>query len=363
MTSADVIEEPAFLVAQRQEAANYEVAALHAPSGQLVDERLALGGEFVFDQLDGVPALWGGGDEVLWSAGEALWIVGPSGVGKTTLVGQLVRARLGLSDSVLGWPVEAGAGRVLYLAMDRPRQIARSLRRHFDESERTVLDDRLRVWKGPPPADIARHPDTLTNLAEQAGATTVVIDSAKDAAIGLVDDEVGAGFNRAVQTALVRDIEILCCHHQRKGQGTAPRNLEDVYGSTWLIAGAGSVILLWGAAGDLIVDLQHLKQPAATIGPLKVEHDHHTGTSMRWRGFDLLSFMRNRRSGVTALEVAKAATEKDSPNDNAVKKAKRSLERLILDGHAHRTDAALGGPGGSTAARYHLIERHSEQAR
>ncbi len=61
-----------------------------------------------------------------WVEGEALLIVGPSGVGKTTLTGQLVRARMGLGDGlVLGMPVSPGR-RVLYLAMDRPAQIARA---------------------------------------------------------------------------------------------------------------------------------------------------------------------------------------------------------------------------------------------
>jgi hypothetical protein len=34
-----------------------------------------------------------------------------------------------------------------------------------------------------------------------------------------------------------------------------------------ITAGAGSVVLLWGAAGDPIVEWRHLKQPAAEVGP------------------------------------------------------------------------------------------------
>ena len=92
-----------------------------------------------------VPALWGTGDEVLGAQGEARMIVGPAGVGKTTLTGQLVRACLGLGDgTVLGWPIQRGCGRVLYLAMDRADQIRRRLRRQFPEDDRAVIDPQRR---------------------------------------------------------------------------------------------------------------------------------------------------------------------------------------------------------------------------
>ena len=132
--------------------------AAQAPAAPALDsKRLQAGGAFVFDQPDGVPAVWGLGDEVLWSVGEALWIVGPPGVGKTTVVGQLVRGRLGLASEAIAWPIKAGSKRALYLAMDRPAQIARALRRHFTQDERQVLDEKLIVWKGPPPADVAKN--------------------------------------------------------------------------------------------------------------------------------------------------------------------------------------------------------------
>jgi hypothetical protein len=42
---------------------------------------------------------------------------------------------------------------------------------------------------------------------------------------------------------------------------------DDVYGSTWLTAGTGSVILLNGEPGDPIVIMHHLKKPVAEGGP------------------------------------------------------------------------------------------------
>ncbi|MCA1695627.1 MAG: nucleoside-triphosphatase [Actinobacteria bacterium] len=118
-------------------------------------DRWVSGGSFVFDAADSVPAIWGhDGDVVLWSEGEPLIITGPPGVGKTTLTGQVVRGRLGLLDKVIGYPVRSGKRRLLYLAMDRPAQISRSLKRQFRHDSREMLDEWLLVWKGPPPTTV-----------------------------------------------------------------------------------------------------------------------------------------------------------------------------------------------------------------
>ncbi len=231
--------------------------------------RLVRGGSFVLDQPREVPALWGAGDRVLWARGEALMIVGPAGVGKTTLAQQVVIARLGLTSEVLDLPVEPTSSRVLYLACDRPPQIARSLARMVRPCDRELLDDRLMVWKGPPPLDFARHPDTLLDMAQSAQADTVVIDSLKDVALKLTDDEAGSGYNSARQRALAEGVDLIELHHQRKaGSGLAgkPNSLADVYGSVWITAGAGSVLLVWGEAGDSVVQVTHLKQPAEDVG-------------------------------------------------------------------------------------------------
>lgn len=317
--------------------------------------RLVDGAAFILDQPTEVPAIWGEGQRVLWAHGEGLALVGPVGTGKTTLTGQLVRARIGLQTEVLGFPVVPSASRVLYLACDRPPQIARSMRRIMGEEERDVLADRLVVWKGPPEQDLARHPEVLTELAVRAGADTVVIDSLKDVAIKLTDDEVGAGMNRAVQMALVEGIETVCLHHQRKATGAIPKpkGLEDVYGSVWLTAGMGSVILLWGAAGDPIVELSHLKQPAEAVGPLKLVHGED-GTTSVLDGLDVFDIVRTR-PGTTVLDVAKAIFETTTPSVNEKEKARRRLDRLVPD-HLHREDGKAGGDPARYFPRTRLIE-------
>ena len=76
--------------------------------------RLKSGATFVLDDRAELDPIWGSGDEVLWASLEPLLIVGPTGVGKTTLALQLLAARLGILDQVLGWPVKLADSPILY---------------------------------------------------------------------------------------------------------------------------------------------------------------------------------------------------------------------------------------------------------
>jgi hypothetical protein len=179
--------------------------------------RLIDGASFILDNPQQMPAQWGEGQEVIWPEGESFMIAGSMGLGKTTLELLLMRARLGLGDgTLLGYPVTPCEGIILYLAMDRPAQIARAAYRIFTEQDREILRKRVKIWKGPPPADIAKRPEILTMLAEKADAADVFLDSIKDAALGLSEDEVGAGYNRARQHLLATGRQLAECHHTTK---------------------------------------------------------------------------------------------------------------------------------------------------
>jgi hypothetical protein len=311
--------------------------------------QFTLGGSFILDTDPAPRPLWGEGDQVLWADGESVIIDGPQGVGKTTIAQQLALARAGFDEysELLGFPIVSGQHRVLYLAMDRPKQAARSFRRMVGEAWRSELNDRLIVWQGPPPY-LARHPSVLLKMCEQAAADTVFVDSLKDAAIGLTDDEVGASYNRARQTALAAGIQVAELHHNRKALSGAKAErptIDDVYGSVWLTSGAGSVILLNGAPGDPIVSLHHLKQPADEVGPLKVIHNQETGQSQIWHALDLV-LLATQPGGVTAIDAAKALFETDKPTAAEKEKARRRLGTLTKKGLLQVVD-----PGDTATSR------------
>lgn len=311
------------------------------------------GADFLLDTPVDTVAVWGDGDDVILADGEALMIVGKAGVGKTTIVNQFIRARLGVTDKALGYSVVPSKANVLYLACDRPRQAARAMRRLFGPEDRAALS-RLRVWQGPPPVDLALNTTAMLNMALEAGADTVIVDSLKDVAIGLSEDAVGSAYNRARQLCLVNGITVIELHHQvKRGQdGKSPNTIADVYGSTWLTAGAGSVLLVDGDAGDPMVTLKHLKQPINEIGPVEVLHDHETGVSTVAERADLAMVARTRV--LTAHDAAVILFDTDKPSRAQKEKARRKLEalvrigdlRVISDGQASGT-ATTYGPANS----------------
>lgn len=280
--------------------------------------------------------IWGSGSQVAWAEGESVQIDGPQGLYKSTLAQNLALARCGFSDyaAVLGMPVQAGRGRTLYLAMDRPRQIRRSLRRMVGEAWRDELDDRLVIWEGPPPGVFNDHPGLLVEMCRAAEADTVVVDSLKDAVRKISEDEAGAAWNIARQLALRAGIQVLEVNHVRKrSQGHKDKpTIDDIYGSTWLTAGAGSVFLLDGTPGEPIVKMWHVKTPMDDCGPLTITADPDTGVVSLWTSVDLLVLAR-RPDGLSARQAAEAIYDTDAPTANQKETARRRLIRLANDGH------------------------------
>ena len=311
------------------------------------------GATFVLGVPDTIPTIWGDASGVLWAKGEGLLLVGPDGVGKTSLAQQLVLARIGIRTGLLSMPVEEAPGRVLYIAADRPRQAASSLRRMVRPEHEETLRDRLVVWKGPLDFDLTKSPKLLREFVDGFGdVSDVVVDSLKDVASDLSKDDVGSRVSMAFQELIASDYELLALHHQRKQQqgGGKPRSLADVYGSRWLTAGMGSVALLWGDPGDLVVEFRHLKQPEGEVGPLNVLHDHDRGIAVVHERADLLTFVAAARYGVTVADAANVLFETETPNRNETEKARRRLERAVKDGHLRRDDDPDG------VARYFVRE-------
>jgi replicative DNA helicase len=298
------------------------------------------GATFILHEPDQIPAHWGRTDQVLWAEGEGLLLVGPDGVGKTTIAQQLVLARIGLADNFLGYPVAPAKGRVLYIAADRPRQAARSFARMVNQDQACQLEERLIVWPGPLPFDPLTNHHGLADMAEELAATDIFIDSLKDIALDLSKDETGSRLNIALQECVARHLEVCALHHQRKegrdGSGK-PNRLADVYGSRWITAGMGSVFCVWGEPGDAIVELLHLKQPAEDVGPLELIHDHTRGTTTREARSSVEEILQEHAT--TGLEVKTLASrlyKEPEPNKKQTERARRRLESLVNAGHAER---------------------------
>jgi replicative DNA helicase len=304
------------------------------------------GATFVFREPAEVPAVWGKGEQVCWAQGEGLLLVGPDGVGKSTLQQQLICARIGLRAEFLEMSVTPSEQRVLYIAADRPRQAARSFRRMVSESDEDVLGERLVVWEGPLPFDLTEAPRRLAEFVRELDVHTVFIDSLKDVALDLSKDEVGSRVNLAFQELIADGVELCASHHQRKeaSGGGKPRHLSDVYGSRWLTAGMGSVLLLWGEAGDPLVELLHLKQPAEEIGPLWLQHDHLKGVTSVQQGTDLAGLLGAATHGLTVADAGRLAYTSDKPSKSQIEKCRRRLEALVSKGHAERRDDPDGLP-------------------
>jgi replicative DNA helicase len=304
------------------------------------------GAAFALDGPTRVDAVWGTGSRVLWAQGEPLLIAKPDGVGGTTIAQQIALRRMGLRPpQLLGYTVAPDPDRkVLSLALDRPSQAARSMRRMVDESDREALERKLVVWRGALPFDVTRDPDRLLSFAQEHEAGTVEIDSLKDVAPSLSDEATGQAINRAMQLCVAAGVEVLALHHQRKAQGDnkKPSKLADVYGSRWLTAGCGSVLMLWGEAGDPIVEMTHLKQPADVVGPLTCLHDNHAGTTTVAHAADVVDVLSSASGPLTAKDVARVLFKVSEPKENDIAKAKRRLRAAVNEGKAEQLDTADG---------------------
>ncbi|MGH7540179.1 MAG: AAA family ATPase [Gemmatimonadota bacterium] len=317
-------------------------------------DRLVDGGAFIFDGPVDVEPVWGRDREVAAAQGEPTLIVGPDGVAKTTLAERIALAAIGIGPrEVLGLPVSSFE-RVGYVAADRPRQARRSFRRMVGPEDRETLEERLVVWPGPLPFDLVAEPARLAAWAVELGIELLVLDSLGMILAAPSKDESGAAYAQAATACAVAGVELITLYHPRKAQtdNRKPNRLEDVYGSRWITAAAGSVLSLWGDAGDPIVELRHLKQPADPIGPLSLIVDHDAGALEVLSDTDPLAILRAAPAGLSVPELA-AIVYPPRPDRSDIEKTRRRLERFVERDLAYRREGdGRQGARPEAATRY-----------
>lgn len=313
------------------------------------------GASFVLDDQTSDDWWWGNGSDILAMRGEAVVLAANTGTGKTTLAGQVIAAWIGAQPDALGCQVRSDGRKVLLLAMDRPKQAARALRRIFTDEHRELLDQMLIVRKGPPPAQITSDPTVWATLAAEHDAGLIIIDGLKDATSELNGDEAGLAANQAMQSVIAAGCELLVLHHLRIGVAGGKPSLDDLYGSTWIPSGAGSVIVLQGLAGGDTVKLHHLKSPVDAVGPWDIALNTATGTMRRMNHDDLRAIVTSAGShGIDAKQAAVVMYQDPDPSDEIVKRVKRILDKRAKQGDFIVRAGERGGRGGSAPTRYSI---------
>jgi AAA domain len=318
------------------------------------NRRLIRGAEVLSPDESNQVALWGDTEEdILWASGETLILTGPIGIGKTTLAQQLILARAGMREpDLLGYPVAVDERPIFYIAADRYKQAFRSFRRMLAPDDKPALDEHYIFHKGPPDVDLAFNCDEFVEWVLAVGPGTLVVDSLKDVARGLVNDDVGSGYTRAVNRLMAEDIELIILAHPRKNWSGSKMTTDDIYGSMMIAGNAGSVIAVEGIISKPQRTLRTLKSSAGWID-MKVSLDFETGRFCEQQRVDdvMLMILKQNPQGMTVAELAKLVYQ-GSDRKHRVKTS-RGLQELAgkglviqtqgdrLDGHGRTPDLWL----------------------
>jgi hypothetical protein len=296
-----------------------------------------------------VETVWGDSTDALVPRLQPTLIVGETGAGKTTLAQHLILGTIGLPGyaDILGWPVAAlpEGERVLYLAADRPDQARLAMLRLLkggDEEAWRLVAERLAVWQGPPPESLAHSPRLLLEMAEEANAAVMVVDSTKDMAEQLSDDRVGAAVNQAHQLLVASGRDVVALHHPRKRgrEHAADRpTLDDVYGSAWIVNGSGSVLFLIDEPSS--TEVVQLKTPNGRQANFRFQIDSATGTLTSLASDQLLAQVAaGGAAGISTKQLAVAVFGVADPTEAQVERVRRRLKVLEATGSITTTGTA-----------------------
>ena len=287
------------------------------------------GDEFIFTGPTHTEAVWGDGDQILWSADESLMITGEPNSGKSLLVQQVLLARMGIGPAkVLGLTVTPDVDRkVLYLTLDRPVQIRRSMRRMVNQGrDQHTLADTLLVCPDLG-VKLTDNPAALRDLCLNNNVGTVGVDSLYNLGANLKEDVEVDLLNRAWKLCEAAGIRVVLLHHTRKRsqRGGAEKTLDGVYGSTFLSAACGNVLGIFPDKDDRdLGELIHMKTAVDRVGPLALIHDHIAGRTTTVIPVGILDVLAQAHP--TAMTIKDIALGAGMEGTDAVRK---KLERKL----------------------------------
>ena len=258
------------------------------PAPASVRERIATvglvdGATFFLDAPTVVPAIWGQRTDVLWPEGEPTMLDGPDGVGKTTIAQQITLRRIGIgeqassaSPSNPSRPTRRCSTSRLTARHRHPGRVGRMV----SDQHRRILRERLVVWRGSVPFDVVRDPGSLADFAVERNAGGIIVDSVKDLAENLSDEEVGMAIHRAWQL----------CVEALPGRARATPSAQSAADQQAAQSARGRVRVAvdhrrlrerdprLGRRGRPDRQPLHLKQPADIVGPFTLLHNNRAGT-------------------------------------------------------------------------------------
>jgi replicative DNA helicase len=139
-----------------------------------------------------------------------------------------------------------------------------------------------------------------------------------------------------VQDCVVNGVDVVSLHHPRKTNQANPQKslaVDDVYGSTWVTAGQGSIIALNGTPGSGVAKFRHLKHPVDEVAGFDIEIDYATGSVSAVGTRSVVDFLEAQAGGPVSTPEIIAYVEGTPDYTPARAKAiHRQLDRLVTAG-------------------------------
>ncbi len=249
-----------------------------------------------------------------WDRGEAIVVIGEAGMGKTRLVGDLVRVHAGAAGSAVQVSARPGDERVPYAVLSR-------LLRAVLAARSTPLPEGIET-------ELARLLPELPQREQRSGAG----DAAAQARfVGAIEATLQSAIDAGLQAVLLDDL-----HFADAASLEMTQHLSDSAGLRWVTAFRGAEI---GEAARALVDTltSQLRAEPIELHPLTAEQVAELVESLGIAELDARALVGplHRRSGgnpMFLLETLKALMLSAQPGASDV----RTLARLPMEGSAVR---------------------------